>query len=242
MKKKDKESLFLEKIQLICFGYAGSVASNFNQLSSYLKDTILFSVVEYRGRGSRSKEEVYKNNKELIVDAAEQIKKIRKLEMPYAILGYSMGVQVVYELFAQHLIEEMPTCVILAAHQSPDVDCTAKGVNLEDREEFLKYVKRYGGLDERLLREERFASIFLSRIKTDFKLLQLYQFNGEYYKFPVKVVILYSEEDTPYQVMQKWKQFAEQEIKFYSLEKGHFFYKTDPEKFCMIIKAELEYL
>ena len=32
-----------------------------------------------------------------------------------------MGAQVVYELFAQGLLEENPLCIFLAAHEPPDV-------------------------------------------------------------------------------------------------------------------------
>lgn len=229
----------MEKIQLICFSYAGSVASNFNLLKPYLGDEVILSVVEYRGRGNRSKEKDYRDNDDMISDAAEQIRKIREHDVPYAILGYSMGAQVIYELFARGFIEEMPVCVLVAAHMPPDIDCTGKGIDLEDSEKFLEVIKKYGGLDERLLQDKRFASIFLSRMKTDFRLLKDYQFNGIYYKFPVRIVVMYSEEDTPYQLVQGWKRFAGQEILFYQMGEGHFFYRTDSERFCRIITTEI---
>ena len=38
------------EIQLICVGYAGSTAANFNLLAPYFAGEVLFSAVEYRGR------------------------------------------------------------------------------------------------------------------------------------------------------------------------------------------------
>lgn len=229
----------MKRIQLICVGYAGSVAANFNILASHMGEDIKVSVVEYRGRGSRSKEAPYGDNDEMIVDAAEQIQIIRDRDLPYAILGYSMGAQVVYELFAQNRLQEVPVCTFLAAHEPPDVDCFGKSINMEDDAAFLEHIKKYGGLDERLLQDARFASIFISRMKMDFKLLKDYRFSRNYQKISSDVVMLYCEKDTPYEVIKGWQRFSEKEIRFYQMGQSHFFFKTDTEEFCEVLMAEM---
>jgi len=229
----------MKQLQLICVGYAGSVAANFNMLSPYFDETIDFVTVEYRGRGSRSKESKYVDNNDMVQDVAEQVKGLRNREIPYAILGYSMGAQVVYELFAQGLLTEPPTCTFLAAHEPPDVDCFGKSIDLEDEQGFLKQLRVYGGLDERLLKDARFAAIYGARMKDDFKLLHEYRFNGEYHKMLSKTVMIYCEQDTPYEKVQGWKQFAE-DIMFYELGENHFFFKSHPEEFCSIISKEIK--
>lgn len=228
----------MKKIQLICIGYAGSVAANFNFLAPFLGGDILLSMVEYRGRGSRSKESAYQDNDEVTVDVAVQIAAIREPELPYAVLGYSMGAQVVYEIFAQKLLEEMPVCIFLAAHEPPDVDCFGKGIDLEDDAAFLECIKTYGGMDERLLQDARFVSIFLPRMKADFALLKSYRFRGKYDKFPVKVVMMYCEADTPFEKVKGWGRFSD-EIHFYEMGESHFFFKTHTEEFCKVIKSEI---
>ena len=229
----------MKKVQLICIGYAGSVAANFNFLVPYFGENILLSIVEYRGRGRRSKESAYKDNNEMAADAAEQLIAIREPELPYAVLGYSMGAQVVYEIFAQKLIKEMPVCIFLAAHEPPDVDCFGKNIDLENDTAFLENIKAYGGMDERLLQDTRFASIFISRMKADFALLKSYQFRGEYDKFPAEVVMMYCETDTPFEKIQGWSRFSNV-IRFYEMGQSHFFFKTHTEEFCKIIKSEIE--
>jgi len=229
----------MKKIQLICVGYAGSVASNFNLLLPYFDEKIDFLPVEYRGRGSRSKESKYDDNDDMVRDVAMRIKALRNIELPYAILGYSMGAQVVYELFAQGLLTEPPICTFLAAHEPPDVDCFGKSIDLDDEQKFLENMKVYGGLDERLLKDARFASIYGSRMKDDFKLLHEYQFSGTYHYFLSRAVMLYCEKDTPYEKVQGWKRFAE-EIVFYELGENHFFFKSHPKEFCNILEKEIE--
>lgn len=227
------------EIQLFCIGYAGSDATAFHILHEYLPESVLVSAVEYAGRGSRHKEAFYASNEEMENDVANQIREMRNPELPYAILGYSMGAQVVYEIFAKHLIEEQPVCIFLAAHEPPDVACKGKAINMDNDEEFFEQMKYYGGIDERLLKDKRFYAIFGARIKADFQLLQEYCFSGRYEKLPSKVVVMYCESDTPFSDMLGWSRFAKQEIEFHEMGENHFFYKTEIEKFCRIIEENL---
>ena len=228
----------MRKTQLIVLGYAGSQASNFNNLSQYLDENIILSVIEYKGRGTRREEVFYENCIEMEKDIAEQIKKARIKEYPYAILGYSMGVQNVYELFAKKLLEECPIAIFVAAHEPPNVECAAKKISVNNDGTFQEYIKRYGGLDERLLCEPRFAEIYITRIYADFKLLKMYSFNGEYRCFPIKLNVLYCEADTPLETIKDWRLFATN-VDFHELGHNHFFYKTDTKKFCDIIKNSI---
>lgn len=233
VKKEDK------KIQLIVLGYAGSDATGFNVLRSFLDESILLSVVEYQGRGKRRKEPFYRNCDEQVRDVAKQIQNLRIAELPYAILGYSMGAEVLYELFAQKFIVEAPICTFVAAHEPPDVDCMGKQFSIDDDKKFMEHMKVYGGMDERLLQDPRFAGIYTARMKADFRMLQDYRFNGEYHKFLSDLVVFYCEEDTPYSKTKGWNRFATNEAKFYELGHSHFFFRTNTEEFCNIIKNTL---
>jgi len=228
----------MKNLQLICVGYAGSVASNFNILLPYFEENIEFVTVEYKGRGTRAKETKYTDTSDLVYDVAQQVKLLRNTEVPYAILGYSMGAQVVYEMYAQGLLDEKPICTFVAAHEPPDIECAGKHVNLEDEAVFLEQLKVYGGMDERLLKDARFVKIYGSRMKDDFKLLQEYQFSGVYHKLLSRVVMLYCEKDTPYAKVQNWRNFSD-DIMFYELGENHFFFKNHPEEFCNIISKEI---
>ena len=260
----------MEKVQLISVGYAGSTAANFNLLLPYFEGRILFSPVEYRGRGTRGRQgncagdahrarkaegavierhaknaegagnTGYADNTELVWDVADQVKKLRRPKLPYAVLGYSMGAQVVYEMFAQGLLAEKPLCIFIAAHEPPDVPCAGKDVDLCDEAAFLERVKRYGGRDSRLRQDARFAAMFRERMRADFRLLQEYAFSGEYRSFPSRAVVLYCEEDTPFEIVRGWQRFSEKEVRFFLLGSSHFFFRTHAEEFCGIIMKELE--
>ncbi len=229
----------MNKIQLIVLGYAGGEAAGFYNLLPFLGENIFLSIIEYKGRGSRRKEGFYQCCGEMVRDIFEQIIKIRKPEYPYAILGYSMGAQNVYELFAQNLLTEKPAYIFVAAHEPPDIDCMAKRFCLDDDREFINHVKFYGGLDERLLSDKRFAEIYTMRMKADFKLLQEYCFDGKYKVFPAGLAVFYCERDTPFELVQGWRRFAIEEPEFYELGHSHFFFRTETEKFCKIIRKKL---
>ncbi len=227
-------------VQLIILGYAGSESANFNIMLPHLNSDIILSAVEYKGRGRRRKEAYYECCREMTEDIAEQIRKIRIYEYPYAILGYSMGAQNVYELFARGLVSEMPMCIFIAAHEPPDTACTGKNFFLHDNDRFLEDMKIYGGLDEQLLQDSRFAEIYMTRMRADFKMLWEYCFGGTYYRFHSKLIVFYCEQDTPFKLIHGWQNFSAKEIRFYELGYSHFFYKTDTEKFCGIIEKELQ--
>lgn len=229
----------MSKIQLIVVGYAGGEASNFNSLLPYLGEDIVLTVVEYSGRGARRKDKFYTDSQEMVYDVAGQIKNLRINSMPYAILGYSMGAQNVYEVFAQKLLMEIPVCTFVAAHEPPDIDCAGRKISIDNDKEFREHLKVYGGMDERLLQNPRFSEIYIPRMKADFHMLQDYRFNGEYHKFLSDLVVLYCERDTPYKSIEGWKRFAAFEIKFYELGYNHFFLRTNIAEFCGIIKKTL---
>ena len=86
----------MQKIQLICFPYAGGSASFFRGLGEKLQNKIEVTAVEYAGHGTRRKESYYHTFEELVQDMTTTVRKVRNPEIPYAIFGYSMGSVVAY--------------------------------------------------------------------------------------------------------------------------------------------------
>ena len=92
----------MKDIQLFCIPYAGGNASFFNNLKKYLEDSVEVYNLEYSGHGIRRREAFYHDFEELLIEVKEQIETHRKKDVPYAILGYSMGSLAAYELAFTH--------------------------------------------------------------------------------------------------------------------------------------------
>lgn len=94
----------MKDIQLFCIPYAGGNASFFNNLKKYLEDFVEVYNLEYSGHGIRRREAFYHDFEELLIEVKEQIETHRKKDVPYAILGYSMGSLAAYELAANYFM------------------------------------------------------------------------------------------------------------------------------------------
>lgn len=118
----------MKDIQLFCIPYAGGNASFFNNLKKYLEDFVEVYNLEYSGHGIRRREAFYHDFEELLIEVKEQIETHRKKDVPYAILGYSMGSLAAYELAANYFMADLPKHIFLAAHEPPDLPFREKSM------------------------------------------------------------------------------------------------------------------
>ena len=87
---------------------------------------ILPVLLEYAGHGTRKTEPFYADFDEMTEDIAGQIREKRIPEYEFALLGYSMGSIVLYEILAKELLGEVPCHIFVAAHEAPDIHWECK--------------------------------------------------------------------------------------------------------------------
>ncbi|MDD6616721.1 MAG: thioesterase domain-containing protein, partial [Lachnospiraceae bacterium] len=97
-----------EKIQLFCIPYAGGMAGAFDELKKLLADEILVTPIEYAGHGTRKTEAFYQDFGELAGDVRNQMRELRRTDLPCALMGYSMGSISVYEILRRYGDEYSP--------------------------------------------------------------------------------------------------------------------------------------
>ena len=105
-----------------CIPYAGGTSASYNTLTQFLaEEPIDVIVLEYAGHGTRVKEPGYDSFDAMASDIFHMISKRRIKEIPYAILGYSMGSIVAYEILTKYIPStDLPAHIFLAAHFPPD--------------------------------------------------------------------------------------------------------------------------
>lgn len=237
------EELMDKKIQLFCIPYAGGNSAVFHGIEMLLPETVELIPLEYAGHGRRSKEAFYPTFDEMTADVAHQIREKRDTECDYAVLGYSMGSIVTYELFAGGYLADdgLLRYVFLAAHESPDVfwDCKAY-VELDD-ESFMEKMLALGGFsryEPGYLRNRFFRKLYFNPMREDYRLLSDYRMKN-HVQIPVPVTMFYASEDIPWERISRWSAFAGAGMEFAELGTNHFFLQSHEQEMAEVIVRAL---
>lgn len=259
---KDKESVqirqekeIMRKIQLFCIPYAGGMADAFQELAELLavsgkdekilseeKIEILPVLLEYAGHGARKTEPFYADFDEMAEDMARQIREKRMPECEFAMLGYSMGSIVLYEILAKDLLGEAPSHIFVAAHEAPDIHWECKAYDQMQDEEFMERMISFGGFpnfDWKLLKNKFFRKLYFLPIREDYRLLSIYRMK-EQIVLPAPATMIYSPQDIPTEQIRSWDKFAAGEMEYVELGRNHFFLKEHAEELAEILRERLK--
>lgn len=227
-----------KRIQLFCLPYAGGGASAFRELCGYLDQSIDAQMIEYPGRGRRRGDPFLETMDGLIADVKRQIEVCRMQNLPFVILGYSMGVEIAFDL-AQFVLDEKPKHLFFAAREAIRFETKGHDYALLDGEHFINKIVEFGGLDEKILSNPRFCDIYMRQIYADYKLLHQYVFKPDYGKLSSDLTVFYCEKDTPFAQIETWKEHTVGETDFYEMGNNHFFIQQYAKEMAQIINAKL---
>ena len=217
----------MDKLQLFCITHAGGTASFFRELSGLLEPKLDVHALEYAGHGTRQKEPLYENVDAMIKDIAFLIKEKRNPSIPYMVFGHSMGSMVAYETLTRYFLEDTPSHVFLASHTPPPIPYEGESYALLSDEDFIDKMYQFGALDKRLMEDQRFRSIYLPRIRADYRYLHEYHWTDGHRKFPCDITVFYSTEDIEAEVVCQWHLHTEGSVKLFEFSGGHFFLRSN---------------
>lgn len=226
-------------MKLFFITYAGGFASFFNILAAELADDFECIQIEYAGHASRSREPFYHSFTDMVNDVSRIIMGYLKVDEIFGILGYSMGSLVAYEALAGHINRGKCVHLFAAAHFPPDASTLRRKYSEMTDEKLISEMKQFGGLDARIVANKRFLDIYLPAIRHDYQLLEEYVFNGVKHQLPCKITVFYTEEDTPYTIMQGWKDYTSDEVDFLQYSGNHFFLKRQEKAVADDIRKAL---
>lgn len=232
----------MQKVQLICFPYAGGTAGYFRGLKEELQDQIEVTAVEYAGHGTRSKESYYHTFEELVQDMTDVAQKVRNPEMPYAILGYSMGSVVAYEVWKVYRKQgrELPVHMFVASHRPPHLPLQGN-LNADfSEEEVMEVLCKFGGIDPRLLANKRFLDLFIQPVRVDYGLFLQYQAAEVPEKVTCDLTAFYAREDLTGEEVCQWQEYTEKEFTQYEFAGNHFFLKENEKQVGDVIREKLK--
>lgn len=227
-----------KKIQLFCMPFAGGSAMAFTEIKGFLDESIDVHIIEYPGRGTRNRESFCKTMDELIADAKQQVESYRNKELPFAILGYSMGVEVAFDL-AQFELLEKPVHLFFAAREAICYDTNGHDYSLLQLDHFIDKIVALGGIDEKILKDRRFLEIYMRPIYADYKLLNQYVYKPEKGILNQDITVFYCEKDTSFKRIKDWKNLTFGQVDFLELGNNHFFIQQCAQEMADMIYKKL---
>ncbi len=227
-----------KKIQLFCIPFAGGSSRSFDGLAKSIDESIEVVSIAYPGRGVRANEPFFDTYEELVADTKRQILDQRDTFVPFALLGYSMGSAVAYDLLQRELYEK-PIHTFICARESLDWQIESKRFALLDEESFTAHVQRLGGIDERIASNPRFLKAYIRPVYADYKLWHQHRYCPDKGMPNVDLTVFYSENDTPRSKVQTWKNLTSGSVDLYEFGENHFFIFKHASEMGKIISDKL---
>ncbi len=229
-----------EQIQLFIFPYAGGSIASFKRLADQIDKSIETVTIEYAGRGSRAKEPLAESIEDLLEDAIRFCQTHRDVRIPYAVMGYSMGSVLAYEMLARKLLPGELRHLFIAAEVSPkDRSLELRKVENPTEKRILERARKLGGLDECMLQNRRFADIYLRPMLSDYRLFFDYRFGGYEEKIKTDTTFFYCEKDTALEDVKKWSELIDGVFDYHELGQNHFFINQHSGEMAKIINETL---
>lgn len=229
-----------EQMQLFIFPYAGGSVAAFKRLTDLIDERIETVTVEYTGRGSRSKIPLADSLDALLSDAIGYCQERRKQNLPYAVMGYSMGSVLAYEMLVRKSLPGELRHLFISAEVSPkDRSLELRKVDNPTEERILERARKLGGLDERMLKNRRFADIYIRPMVSDYRLFFDYRFGGYEEKIRTDTTFFYCEKDTALEDIKKWTELIDGKFDYHELGQNHFFINQYSGEMAKIINETL---
>lgn len=132
----------------------------------------------YPGRGARFSEKLQDSFEYLVSDMIELLKKENLYMSRFFFLGHSFGSLVLFETMRElrRLGLPLPDAVYLSGRKSPSIPYTGKYWSSESDRNFTELLISKGGIPQELHQNKEFLDFFLPIIRSDFKLLEGYQY------------------------------------------------------------------
>jgi Predicted thioesterase involved in non-ribosomal peptide biosynthesis len=228
-----------KKIQLLLLPFAGGSSASFHKLLPYISPQIEVAAVEYAGRGKRIGEPLIEDYDLFLEDSAKQINECID-DRQFAVLGYSLGAAIAYDLIANRYLKRQPIHAFMCARGS--LKKTSKSQLFADLsgQEFLQKMEELGGMDERILNNKRFLDIYMRPVKADYRIWSQFTYCEKNLKLPCDITAVYCSKDSLSDGIAEWESMTDGKVDYYEMGHNHFFINQHYEEIAHIINEHLK--
>ncbi|MDF2883263.1 MAG: aveG [Clostridiaceae bacterium] len=234
----------MKKIKLFCIPYAGGSATVYEKWKKKVNDKIEVIPIEFAGRGARSREKLYDSIEEAVDDLYKAI--VSKLDKcdEYAIFGHSMGSIITLELYYK-LVEmnfKEPKHIFVSGGEAPPIKRRPIICHDLPDKEFREQISIYSDAPSIIFENAKLYNYFIPILKSDFKIMELYNYKEKEHKINCNVTALAGIYDASITIddVIEWQRHTSKVFKFYTFEGGHFFINEKLDEVIEIINLSLE--
>ena len=214
----------LASMRLFCFPFGGGGASVFHSWPDAMGDEIEVRALQLPGREGRFNEPREKDLSKLIMDIVRALEAYQ--DKPFAILGYSLGsllaFEVSRELRRQNL--QIPVHLYMAAYGAPQSPPSHPPISPLGDTEFIEKVEYYYEPGGEAWNNLELREFLLPLLKDDITLAESYVYREDApLNCPIDVFAGDSDRATPVETTHCWSEQTINELNHHLFEGGHFF-------------------
>lgn len=180
--------------------------------------------VELPGRGTRFAERPFTRLGPLVHAVAGALGPF--LSQPFALFGHSMGGLVAFELACELRAEHgvSPDQLLVAGYRAPQLPDRDEPVSALPDAEFVRRVRRLGGMADEVAERADFAEVFLPALRADFTVCEEYEYRPRP-RLSCPVCCLGGVQDASVRrnELEGWRDRTTGEFTLRMLPGGHFF-------------------
>lgn len=168
------------KLRLFCFPHAGGGTLFFRNWQAALPAAVELCPVQLPGREKRLHEPCFTDAR-VLAEAATEALRPHFEEMPFALLGHSMGALVSFEV-ARSLRREggpAPAHLFVSGHAAPQLPGKGPATYLLPEPEFVEELRRLNGTPPDVLEHPEVMRLMIPILRADFMVVQTYEYAAE---------------------------------------------------------------
>lgn len=231
------------RLRLFCLPYAGGSASLFRGWDELLPEEVEICPVELPGRGTRLGEPAVSDMRALVSLMAEGLESL--IDLPYAILGFSMGALAGFELSRtlRCLHCQEPELLLAVAQNAPSAPLERPPASLMSDEKLRASLHRHGGMSEEALGNPRLMRLFLPVLRADYSIVDTYSYKIEKpLHCPIDLFVGTDDPSISSNGIQGWQEETSANATVHRFTGNHFFFQNDRRLFLAAVSSRLREL
>lgn len=231
------------RLRLFCLPYAGGAAAIFREWSARLPLPVEICPVELPGRGRRIREQPSTHLPSLVGAMSEAL--LPYMDMPFALLGHSMGALLGFEL-ARRLRREggpAPQALFVSGRRAPHLPNTDPVTYDLPAPEFLRTLRELNGTPSEVLESPELIELMLPVLRADFEICERYAYTPEPpLNSPIGACGGLQDGGVPASSLHEWRAQTTGDFSVRMVPGDHFFINTHQSVFLGAVAQQLRQL
>jgi medium-chain acyl-[acyl-carrier-protein] hydrolase len=227
-------------LRLFCLPYAGGGTSPYHGWETELPSWVEACSLRLPGRESRIREEPLRHYRPLADEIAGAIK--RRLDLPYAMFGHSMGAFLAFEV-ARRIRDNAgpePVHLFVSARGAPQLPDKDPPIHELPDDEFIDELRRHQGTPPAVLESPELMQLVMPALRADFAVCDSYEFRpGPPLRCPISAFGGLGDPEVSRTQLQAWKEQTTGPFVVRTFPGGHFFLQSETSQLLRILAREL---